>query len=130
MSQTVQPMAPGDAARQQLQQLKTDSSQQLAQLMLEQQHKLSQMVQQLQVQQLQEQQPVAAPAPLSNVKGSAEGSTAGRTPALADALQLQQSNIGNMDLLLQRIHTTMHSTLATSGPQRGGGDDDKNGPAV
>jgi hypothetical protein len=46
MSQTVQPMAAADAARQQLQQLKTDSSQQLAQLMLEQQHKLSQMVQQ------------------------------------------------------------------------------------
>lgn len=121
MSQTVQPMAAADAARQQLQQLKTDSSQQLAQLMLEQQHKLSQMVQQL-----QDQQPVAAPATLS----SEEGSAAGSTLALAGVLQLQQGNIGNMDLLLQRIHTTMHSVLATPGPQRGGSDDDKTGPAV
>lgn len=125
MSQTVIPMAPADAARQQLQQLKTDSSQQLAQLMLEQQHKLSQMVQQL-----QDQQSAAAPAMLSSEEGSAAGSTAGSTLALAGVLHLQQGNISNMDLLLQRIHTTMHSALATPGPQRGGSDDNKTGPAV
>ncbi len=127
MSQTEPAMGPADAARLQLQQMQAESSQLLAQLMRAQQHQLSQMVRQLQ----------NPPASLTTAVEVLPAVTSGSIenaeedhPTLTGVLQLQRDNMGNLDLLLQRIHATMRSTLATAGSGQRGTDDDKTGAAV
>lgn len=127
MSQTEPSLTPADAARQQLQQLQGESSQLLAQLMLAQQHKLSQMVRQLQNQ--PEPATVAADVVSADTPGCAENAAEDQA-TLAGVLQLQRDNMGNLDLLLQRIHATMQRALVTAGSAQGGRHDDKTGAAV
>lgn len=127
MSQTEPSLTPADAARQQLQQLQGESSQLLAQLMHAQQHKLSQMVRQLQ--NPPESATAAADVVSADMPGCAENAAEDQA-TLAGVLQLQRDNMGNLDLLLQRIHATMRSTLATAGSGQGGTHDDKTGAAV
>lgn len=127
MSQMEPSLAPADAARQQLQQLQGQSSQLLAQLMLAQQHKLSQMVRQLQ--NPPEPATAAADDEPAATSGSAENAAEDQA-TLAGVLRLQRDNMGNLDLLLQRIHATMQRALATAGSVQGGIHDDKTGAAV
>jgi len=127
MSQLEPSLSPADAARQQLQQLQGQSSQLLAELMHAQQHKLSQMVRQLQ----NPPEPATAAADVipAATPGSAENAAEDHA-TLAGVLQLQRDNMGNLDLLLQRIHATMQRALATAGSEQGGIHENKTGAAV
>lgn len=123
MSQTGQPLPPDEAARQQLLQLKADSSQLLAQLVQAQQQKLSEMVQQLQNQ----------PAPMAVATATPDSTKAGRTEgnsaALTGVLRLQQDKLGDLDLLLQRIKAASPGATAAAesllGREQGGEQDDR-----
>lgn len=128
MSQTGQPLPPAEAARQQLLQLKADSSQQLALLVQAQQQKLSEMVQQLQNQQVS-----TAVATVTVPAVTPDSSTSGRTEhnstALAGVLRLQQNKLGDLDLLLQRIKAVSPGATAAAeslqGGEQGGEQDDR-----
>lgn len=124
MSQTGQPLPPDEAARLQLLQLKADSSQLLAQLVLAQQQKLSEMVQQLQNQQVS-MAVATATLPAATTDSTTSGRTEGSSTALAGVLRLQQDKLGDLDLLLQRIKAVSPGATAAAKSAQGGKQDDR-----
>ena len=124
MSQTGQPLPPDEAARLQLLQLKADSSQLLAQLVLAQQQKLSEMVQQLQNQQVS-MAIATATSPAATTDSTMSGRTEGSSTALAGVLRLQQDKLGDLDLLLQRIKAVSPGATAAAKSSQGGKQDDR-----
>lgn len=124
MSQTGQPLPPDEAARLQLLQLKADSSQLLAQLVLAQQQKLSEMVQQLQNQQVS-MDVATATLPAATTDSTMSGRTEGSSTALAGVLRLQQDKLGDLDLLLQRIKAVSPGATAAAKSAQGGKQDDR-----
>lgn len=124
MSQTGQPLPPDEAARLQLLQLKADSSQLLAQLVLAQQQKLSEMVQQLQNQQVS-MAVATATLPAATTDSTMSGRTEGSSTALAGVLRLQQDKLGDLDLLLQRIKAVSPGATAAAKSAQGGKQDDR-----
>ncbi|WP_348728467.1 hypothetical protein [Rheinheimera texasensis] len=128
MSQTGQPLPPDEAARQQLLQLKANSSQQLALLVQAQQQKLSEMVQQLQNQQVS-MAVATATLPAVTPDSTTSGRTEHNSAALAGVLRLQQDKFGDLDLLLQRIKAASPGATAAAeslqGGEQGGEQDDR-----
>lgn len=99
-----------DEATRQLSRLKLDSDSLLKQLMLEQQDKLQQMVQQLQS---QSGSPEMVPAPETTHAADSwynKPISGGEVP-LEEVLRLQQMNMGHLDRLIARINATMKANL-------------------
>ena len=104
-----------DEVNWQLSRLKTDSDELLKQLMLEQQTKLQQMVQQLQPQ-VGAPGLSAGPAEPQLVALTQDQDLTAKKAPLAEVLRLQQQNMGHLDLLIERINASMQASLRKAEP--------------